>query len=125
MQRIAVVSVPVSDQEAAKRFYMSQVGFELLAEETFADGLRWIQVGPTGGQASLTLVTWFDEMAPGSLRGLVIDCDNLEADYEAMRKRDVPFLGPPTGQAGGTFATFVDPDGNCISLRQTGGLHRG
>jgi catechol 2,3-dioxygenase-like lactoylglutathione lyase family enzyme len=122
VQRITVVSVPVSDQEAAKCFYTRQVGFELLAETRFGDALRWVQVGPTGAQASLTLVTWFDEMPPGSLRGLVIDCDNLQADYEAMCKRDVPFLGPPVRQVGGTFATFVDPDGNRISLRQTGDL---
>ena len=123
MQRITVVSVPVSDQEAAKRFYTQQVGFELLAETRFGDGLRWVQVGPTGAQASLTLVTWFDEMPPGSLRGLVIDCDNLQADYEAMCQRNVPFLGPPVRRVGGTFATMVDLDGNRISLRQTGDLY--
>ena len=124
MQRITVVSVPVSDQGRAKRFYTSQVGFELLAEADFGEGLHWVQVGPTGGEASLTLVNWFDEMPPGSLRGLVIDCDDLQTDYEAMRKRDVPFLGPPAQQAGGIFAAFVDPDGNRISLRQTGDLGR-
>lgn len=118
MQRIRVVSVPVSDQERAKRFYTDQVGLVIHAEATFGDRMHWIQVGPAGGEASLTLVNWFDSMPPGSLRGLVIDCDDLQADYEAMLARGVPFLGPPAEMPGGVFASFTDPDGNQIALRQ-------
>lgn len=118
MQRVTVVSVPVSDQQAAKAFYTDLLGFELIAEATFGDDLRWIQVGPAGGQASLTLVTWFDQMPAGSLRGLVIETDDLDQDYERLTASGVTFLGPPSPQPGGTFATLVDPDGNQISLRQ-------
>lgn len=117
MQRVTVVSVPVGDQVAAKRFYVEQLGFDLLAEATFGDDLHWIQVGPRDSEASLTLVTWFDEMAPGSLRGLVIETDDLEHDYHEMTSRGVSFLGPPAPQPGGTFVTLVDPDGNQLSLR--------
>lgn len=120
MQRVTVVSVPVGDQVAAKRFYVEQLGFDLLAEATFGDDLHWIQVGPRDSEASLTLVTWFDEMAPGSLRGLVIETDDLEHDYHEMTSRGVSFLGPPAPQPGGTFVTLVDPDGNQLSLRQSG-----
>ena len=118
MQRVTVVSVPVSDQQAAKHFYTDQVGFDLLAEATFGDELRWVQVGPRGSEASLTLVTWFDQMPAGSLRGLVIETDDVDADYGRMIGEGVPFLAPPGPQAGGTFATFTDPDGNQLSLRQ-------
>jgi predicted enzyme related to lactoylglutathione lyase len=112
-----VISVPVTDQERAKRFYTDQVGFQLLFEATFGEQLRWIQVGPGSG-ASLALVTWFDAMPAGSLRGLVFECENLDADYAAMSGRGVEFSGPPTSQPGGVFATFIDPDGNRLSLRQ-------
>jgi predicted enzyme related to lactoylglutathione lyase len=121
LQRVTVVSVPVSDQEVAKRFYTEQVGLQLRFEARFGDGQRWIQVALPGDATSLTLVTWFDAMPPGSLRGLVIDCDDLDADYAAMSARSVRFNGPPTQQAGGVFATFTDPDGNQISLRQAEG----
>jgi catechol 2,3-dioxygenase-like lactoylglutathione lyase family enzyme len=120
MQHVSVISVPVSDQTAAKHFYTEQLGMELIAEAEFGDELRWIQVGPRDAQTSLTLVTWFDEMPPGSLRGLVIDCADLEAEYRLLTERDVRFLGPPAAQPGGTFATLMDPDGNHLSLRQTG-----
>ncbi|GAA4049747.1 VOC family protein [Nonomuraea soli] len=120
MQFISVVSVPVSDQVRARDFYLDKLGFRLLAESTFGDELRWIQVGIPGAQTSLTLVNWFDEMPPGSLRGLVIDCEDLEKEYQALTERGVTFLGPPSRQPGGLFAILSDPDGNLISLRQTG-----
>jgi predicted enzyme related to lactoylglutathione lyase len=117
MQHVSVISVPVSDQERSKRFYTDQVGFRLLFEASFGEHLHWIQVGPGAGP-SLALVTWFDEMPAGSLRGLVFDCDDLDGDYAAMSSRGVPFSGAPTQQPGGVFATFIDPDGNRVSLRQ-------
>jgi catechol 2,3-dioxygenase-like lactoylglutathione lyase family enzyme len=118
MQRINVVSVPVSDQDVARRFYVEQLGFELVADAPFGDGLRWLQVRPPGSEATLSLVTWFDDMAAGTLRGLVLDTDDLEGDYRTLVERGVPFAGPPTATDGGTFATFADPDGNHLSLRQ-------
>jgi catechol 2,3-dioxygenase-like lactoylglutathione lyase family enzyme len=118
MHRITVVSVPVSDQDAARTFYVDQLGFELVADAPFGDGLRWLQVRPPGSEASLALVTWFDDMPAGSVRGLVLDTDDLDAEYRVLLARGVPFAGPPTATDGGTFATFADPDGNHLSLRQ-------
>lgn len=120
MEFISVVSVPVSDQDRAKRFYLDQLGLSLVAESTFGDDLRWIQVGIPGAQTSLTLVTWFDEMPPGSLRGMVVDCADLDEQYRTLTGRGVPFYGPPSRQPGGIFAILSDPDGNRISLRQAG-----
>ncbi|WP_433522274.1 VOC family protein [Nocardia pseudovaccinii] len=120
MRFVSVVSVPVSDQQRAKRFYVEQLGLDVIAEAPFGDELRWIQVGIPGAETSLTLVNWFDEMPAGSLRGLVIDCEDLDTDYRTLVERGVPFIGPPEPQPGGIFAILVDPDGNRISLRQAG-----
>ncbi|RJL35868.1 VOC family protein [Bailinhaonella thermotolerans] len=120
MRFVSVVSVPVGDQEQAKEFYLEKLGFELVAESVFGDDLRWIQVGLPGAQTSLTLVNWFDEMPPGSLRGLVVDCEDLEATYRTLSDRGVLFLGPPSRQPGGVFAVLRDPDGNQLALRQIG-----
>jgi predicted enzyme related to lactoylglutathione lyase len=120
MQHLSVVSVPVSDQERAKRFYTEQVGMQELLDARFAGGLRWIQLGFDGARTTISLVTWFESMAPGSLHGLVIDCDDLAGDYQAMLERGVPFSGPPCRSTGGVFASFRDPDGNVLSLRQSG-----
>jgi predicted enzyme related to lactoylglutathione lyase len=120
MQYVSVISVPVSDQDRAKRFYTDQLGLAVVTESTFGDDLRWIQLGIPGAQTTLTLVTWFDEMPPGSLRGLVIDCEDLDKEYQALTERGVTFLGPPSRLPGGIFAILTDPDGNQIALRQAG-----
>ena len=118
---VKVVSVPVSDQEAAKRFYVEQVGMELLVDSRWGDDQRWVQVGKASAEASLALVTWFDDMRPGSLRGLVLETDDLDGDVQKMTGRGVQFLGEPIDQPAGRFATFLDPDGNRMSLRQADG----
>lgn len=117
--RVAVVSVPVSDQERARRFYVDQLGFELVRDDTSVPGMRWVQVNPKGSPTSLTLVNWFDSMPPGSLRGLVFGVDDLSAEYERLVGRGVEFDGPPQQQPWGTEAVFRDPDGNEFVLQQS------
>src|SRR4030081_2663269 len=57
---VLVVSVPVSDQERAKAFYIDVLGLELRRDDASIPGMRWVQVGPKGSHISLTLVTWFE-----------------------------------------------------------------
>ncbi|HUY98801.1 MAG TPA: VOC family protein [Thermomicrobiaceae bacterium] len=115
---VRVVSVPVSDQERAKAFYVDGLGMRLERDDASVPGLRWVQVAPPGGTTSLTLVTWFDSMPAGSLQGLVLTCDDLEADCAAMLSQGVPFDSPPRRQPWGLEAVVRDPDGNRIVLQQ-------
>jgi catechol 2,3-dioxygenase-like lactoylglutathione lyase family enzyme len=45
--QVESVSVPVSDQEQAKEFYVDALGFELLVDHTWREGMRWSEVAPT------------------------------------------------------------------------------
>lgn len=118
LQDVVVVSVPVSDQNRAKEFYVDKLGFELRKEDDSVPGMRWIQVGPKGGSTALTLVTWFDSMPAGSLQGLVLSSTDIQADYEQLVANGVKFDGPPERQPWGTETVFHDPDGNSIVLQQ-------
>jgi catechol 2,3-dioxygenase-like lactoylglutathione lyase family enzyme len=112
-----VVSVPVSDQERAKTFYVETLGFELLSDAS-VPGMRWLQVAPKGGRTSLTLVTWFPSMPAGSLRGLVLRSDDVQADYARLQAAGVQFDGPPESRPWGAVETvFRDPDGNEFVLQ--------
>jgi catechol 2,3-dioxygenase-like lactoylglutathione lyase family enzyme len=115
---VAVVSVPVSDQDRAKKFYTDTLGFRLLRDDDSVPGIRWIQVAPSGGGTALTLVTWFDTMPPGSVRGLVLYCDDLDADYQRLQAGGVEFDQPPVTQPWATEAVLHDPDGNQLVLQQ-------
>ena len=115
---VRVVSVPVSDQERARRFYVEAHGFELRADNAWGEGLRWVEMAPRGSVASLALVTWVPAMPPGSLQGLVVSTNDIRATYEELLARGVPFDEPPRAQPGGVLAVFRDPDGNGLVLAQ-------
>jgi catechol 2,3-dioxygenase-like lactoylglutathione lyase family enzyme len=118
IQDVIVVSVPVSDQDRAKAFYVDTLGFELVREDDSIPGLRWVQVAPKATRIALTLVTWFESMPAGSLRGLVLTSDDLQGDYEALQAKGVEFDQPPQQQPWATEAVFHDPDGNSLVLQQ-------
>ncbi len=117
IQSIAVVSVPVSDQDRARHFYVDLLGMELITDQAMP-GMRWVQVGVKGGGVSLTLVTWFDTMPAGSMQGLVLRSTDLAADYERLRAAGVAFDGPPEKHAWATETVMRDPDGNGLVLQQ-------
>ena len=81
---VRIVSVPVSDQERAKSFYVDALGFELRADNPWGDGMRWVEVAPGGSVTSLSLVTWFETMPSGSLYGLVLLAAYIHESYDNM-----------------------------------------
>jgi len=119
--RLRAVSIPVTDQGRAKDFYVNKLGFTLNADSEGPDGQRWVEVSPPGGGTSLTLVIWFPTMPAGSLRGLVLDCEDIQTTYDDLAARGVAFDGPIETAFWGTYATFADPDGNGWVLAEAGG----
>jgi catechol 2,3-dioxygenase-like lactoylglutathione lyase family enzyme len=116
MEFLEVVSVPVSDQQASKEFYQ-KIGFELIIESDMGNNSKWVQLGFPGQTTSITLVNWFPKMTPGSMQGLVVHTKDIEKDVEELKSKDVKVDNiDPTPW--GKFATFYDPDGNSLVLRQ-------
>jgi predicted enzyme related to lactoylglutathione lyase len=54
-------------------------------------------------------------MPPGSLRGLVLETADVDAEVERLRAAGVAVSDPEDAEWG-RFATFTDPDGNGIVL---------
>ena len=80
---------------------------------------RRVEVTPKSAGPSLTLVTWFDTMPSGSLQGLVLGSQNLEAECTRLAAEGVTFDRPLERQPWGTEAViFCDPDGNKLVLQQ-------
>jgi catechol 2,3-dioxygenase-like lactoylglutathione lyase family enzyme len=117
ISKVQVVSVPVSDPDRSKDFYVNVLGMELLQDMPMGESMRWIQVSPKGSEASITLVTWFDSMAPGSLKGLVLETLDMEGAIAELATRGF-VEGEIDEQPWGRFIMFEDPDGNGIVLRQ-------
>jgi catechol 2,3-dioxygenase-like lactoylglutathione lyase family enzyme len=116
MKAIEIISIPVTDQQRAKQFYQ-HLGFEVAVEAPYQNGAKWIQMGFPGGGIFITLVTWFDNMPPGCINGLVIKTGDLEQDREGLLGNGIQpeeIQDTPWGK----FMTVVDPDGNKLSLHE-------
>jgi catechol 2,3-dioxygenase-like lactoylglutathione lyase family enzyme len=119
VNNLEVISVPVSDQDRAKRFYADALGFTVLMDSQFGEDMRWVMLRPPGARTSITLVTWFDTMPAGSLKGSVLGCDDLEQTVGELTGRGVTFNEETIEEAPwGRWKTFDDPDGNGWVLQQ-------
>lgn len=119
ISKINVVSLPVSDQSRSRDFYVDVLGFDLVDDESFGESMRWVRVAPRGGATSFTLVTWFPTMSPGSLKGIVLETDDVDADAAALVAKGVVLDGEVEDQPWGRFVSFNDPDGNGLILQQS------
>jgi predicted enzyme related to lactoylglutathione lyase len=110
------VSVPVGDQEQAKSFYVDTLGFELLVDSTWREGMRWSEVAPEGSATTLMLVTWQAGMLPGMYRVIVMATEEIHKLHQELEARGVDFELAPTQTPRGTQAMFCDPFGNPLML---------
>jgi catechol 2,3-dioxygenase-like lactoylglutathione lyase family enzyme len=116
MKFIEVISIPVSDQNIAKEFYL-KIGFELIIETPMGNGDTWLQLGLPGQTTSISLVTWFSKIAPGSSQGLVLHTEDIKKEVDELRAKGLT-VKDIDDTPWGKFAEFSDPDGNGMVLRQ-------
>jgi predicted enzyme related to lactoylglutathione lyase len=112
-----IVSVPVADQERAKRFYHEVLGFDLVRESPMGPGQKWIQLAPKGSSVTIALVSWFDSMKPGGLQGVMVNVSDIDADHAELSSRGLA-LTEIREEPWGRYAMFSDPDGNGWILRE-------
>ena len=120
-QTVTVISIPVADQDRAKAFYADILDFVSLVDSPFeAQGAthRWIQLAPRAdAETSISLMSGLIEMAPGSLKGLILKVDDI-ADRRATLLDRGTAVGEIQETPWGRFANFSDPDGNGWTLHE-------
>jgi len=114
---IAIVSVPVTDAIASRDFYRDVLGFTLLRDEAMGPDMRWVQLQPKDGGATIALTTWFDDLKPGGQQGLLIGIDDVEAEHARLSGLGVTVTAIDE-QPWGRFFMLNDPDGNGWVLTQ-------
>ena len=120
--KLEVIAIPVSDVDAAKAFYVDQVGFGLDHDAQPHPGMRVVQMTPPGSACSVVIGEGLPLGAPGSTRGVQLVVGDIDAARAELAGRGVPIsevqqLGPD-GAPGSRFAFFDDPDGNGWSLQE-------
>ena len=130
--RFEVTTLPVADVDRAKAFYQG-LGWRLDIDFKPTPDTRGVQLTPPGSQASIQ----FGQgptmtMTPGSLQGLFLVVDDIEAAREDLIGRGVEVseiwhIDPGKGVVPGldpqrrsyfSRATFADPDGNTWVLQE-------
>ncbi len=117
--KVQLFSVPVTDQDRARDFYVDVLGMELVREMAMGPGQRWVQVRPRGAETSITLVTWFESMPAGTLTGVVLETDDLEGEVARLQALGVDMEAPVRNQAWGSSVVVRDPDGNRLVVQTT------
>jgi catechol 2,3-dioxygenase-like lactoylglutathione lyase family enzyme len=120
--RLEVVVVPVSAVDRAKAFYTDQVGFKADLDERFGESFRVVQLTPPGSACSIVIGTGLTPMEPGSLKGIQLVVDDMDAAYELLSSRgvdlgDIVTLGAE-GRPGFRHVFFEDPDGNAWTIQE-------
>ena len=131
--KLEVVVLPVSDPDRAKEFYKALGWRE--DGDFVAEDQRVVQLTPPGSPCSVQFGTGRTADTPGSLRGLYLVVDDIEAARAELAERGarvseifheaVPGArfqavggpgrtpGPADGRSSyGSFLSFDDPDGN-------------
>jgi catechol 2,3-dioxygenase-like lactoylglutathione lyase family enzyme len=104
MAHIHLMALIVRDYDAAIRFFVDVLQFELVEDTPSLtnDGRpkRWVVVRPPGGQQFAGRV------------GLFLRVDDFDAAYQRMLAHGVQFVSPPREEPYGRVAVFVDLEGN-------------
>jgi catechol 2,3-dioxygenase-like lactoylglutathione lyase family enzyme len=117
--RLELVPVPVSDVERAKAFY-EQAGFGNVHDTQVTEAMRVVQLTPPGSSCAIVFGTGMGpitDMVAGSIRGLHLVVDDMEATREALIGRGIE-LSDVDDLGGVLYSYFSDPDGNIWALQQ-------
>jgi len=119
--RILCVSVYVRDQDKSLKFFLDQLGFSVVADDSYDGTNRWVAVAPPDGNTVIALVAPAknspDRKLIGHAKHVVLVTEDVERKYQEWRKQGVKFHSPPqTTLWGGIVTAFEDPDGNTYAL---------
>ena len=114
--RLELVALPVSDVDRAKAFYV-QAGFVADHDHVVSDDLRFVQLTPPGSACSIAIGRGVTEMTPGSVKGLQVVVDDIEAAHDALVERGID-VSDVQDFPWGRFVFFSDPDGNGWAVQQ-------
>lgn len=123
IDRVGTVSIYVSDQDRAKEFYTTKLGFELRTDAPLYPGAtsRWIAVAPQGAATEVILYipdeNWehYRETV-GKPQSLTFSVTDMDAVYKDLKAKGVTFTSEPDKQPWGTYATILDSEGNSLLL---------
>jgi catechol 2,3-dioxygenase-like lactoylglutathione lyase family enzyme len=115
--KLELVSVPVSDVDRAKAFYVDQAGFNADHDHKVSEDLRFVQLTPPGSACSIAIGKGTTDATPGTVKGLQLVVEDADAAREDLASRGVE-VSDVQDFPWGRFVFFSDPDGNGWAVQQ-------
>jgi predicted enzyme related to lactoylglutathione lyase len=115
--KIELIAIPVTDVDRAKAFYTEQAGFNADHDHTVSDEIRFVQLTPPGSACSIALGKGVTDVPPGSVQGMQMVVDDIEAAHAELAGRGVE-VSDVQDFPWGRFVFFKDPDGNGWAVQQ-------
>lgn len=123
MSHIELVALIVQDYDAAIRFFVEVLQFELVEDSPSLtnDGRakRWVVVRPGGSKTGVLLARADGDQQAASVGrqfagrvGMFLRVDNFERAYQRMLTAGVRFVSSPRDEVYGRVAVFLDLEGN-------------
>ncbi|UHA61219.1 VOC family protein [Metabacillus litoralis] len=125
-RKIGHITILVSDYDEAIDYYVNKLGFVLLTDNSFGEGMRWVTVASSRESETAIVFVEADTAEKKARVGsqaadhvfLVIETDDCLREYHIMKEKGVRFLGEPQEMPWGTEVVFEDLYGNRFDLLQ-------
>lgn len=126
INHVGTVSLFVSDQDRAKKFYTEVMGFQVRQDAPLYPGAtsRWVSVAPTADSQTELVLYLPDENwdhyrgVVGKSQAITLDVSDIMGLVADLKSKGVEFLQEPDPQPWGTSAFIKDSEGNSILLVQ-------
>lgn len=123
MANLELVALIVREYDAAIRFFVDVLHFELVEDSPSLtnDGRpkRWVVVRPPGAQTGILLARADGEHQVAAIGqqfagrvGLFLRVEDFDGSYQRMRDAGVRFVSEPRVESYGKLAIFLDLEGN-------------
>ncbi len=129
ISNVSLVTLYCTDQDAAKKFYVEELGFVENTDVSMGNGFRWVTINhPSQPELEITLMTPgppLDEdmaaavsraLAKGSMGGIGLTVEDCRKTYEELSARGIEFPQPPADRPYGVEAVMRDISGNWMVL---------
>jgi len=130
MMHVELVAIVVEDYDAAIKFFVDALGFELIEDSPAATNegrpKRWVAVRPPGATTGILLARADRENQPVAVGnqvagrvGFFLRVDDFDSAYDRMASAGVEFVTEPRTETYGRVAVFLDIAGNRWDLLGT------
>ena len=127
--KIKLASVSIGDYDKALKFYTEVLGFVKKRDIPLGEGARWITIvspeEPDGTELLLepnadypALKALKESLVKDGIPFTAFQVDDIQKEYERLKKLGVKFTQEPTKMGETTQAVFDDTCGNLIQLYQ-------